>query len=1100
MNHPLFHWKDALPWSDLMKLATAIIVVSLMSLLKKYTMKAKLESSHVEPQNKFDKYQSPHDKSKKKFKVVGPKEGDASYKFTYDVKTPPNQFVPILIGKEHKSIDRRLVLDLYNMNFEIWKPKHDDTDIQHHEWVLEKGGLIPVECIVNSSLVDKSLLLSESTHSTDNQNSATLELQLNLSNDKKVCDTRKLMEKELLRNIVTEKNWKKHQGVTDNMGQINYKDENDESITDIYQEGDESCGISTVPSNTSGHTSLKSTPNKKESQSESKEYSFQSEFDAGSFQTCCLALVAVGKEIRNMYSALELVHKQNPTYDGSVHGCNRNDIRGKTTKNNTNTSNTFAGVALDDVQRCIGDLPFIEKRLSRIYEEIEFLANTEHTAPWQNTPQPSLLASAADDSDDILDTERRKLQSEHESKRCLLGYIDFFKLFVPSLFHHTPYKNAYAVSGDEHVLFEKDAIEIHQVRARQLIKLQKRVAYASLRIIAYAKAMDVAHSGWKLHLEEMDTKHTMLKKRLTFDVEDYNSKFDETAVNEYYDPPIHRSLHDKMHDESESSPLTLRAYTVVGCHNIKLPPQIEGTNSGLSFTSDPVLHISSLRHIIESNPELDFLVLSLFLRGTSTIILFVRCNPISEEGDDHYSVYHIAQQFMRDGNFKLRVKLGDETYHGHSASIMNKLVNIIFNGDSNSIRNEQISLSDAKEAVNYFPSSSTGSVDIKNYFGVNYMIDPIGFTPSHAFRLLRSLVPKSGTTSPNILDLSLIQHRDGSHAISCLGSIRIVHLDPIHSELNETEDKNVNHVEASVALNQIDSLNSLPLDETCSTEDIEMVKDVLMHITVPCRVLDNIQLMDSDSITGTERISDNLTEYPVLKNFSDDDIRRHFIAANRDLKETAIRITESAAWRGLMFPIDTRKCQIELSSKQFFLQGTDRKGNPVFYFRNMCQGLWRKDIEASLSATIYKFDEAVHTLKRDNPEFRCTLVVLMGKPILEMKHPDNIEAEEDTQNINEGRDELSPRTIGYHVHTNFNFVHSLITIISKNYPERLMMALVVPNGGWAKILSGANIRRYIHSSRTRSRVIMLDKEEDLKKYISADQLINLAGGNAPIVD
>jgi hypothetical protein len=166
----------------------------------------------------------------------------------------------------------------------------------------------------------------------------------------------------------------------------------------------------------------------------------------------------------------------------------------------------------------------------------------------------------------------------------------------------------------------------------------------------------------------------------------------------------------------------------------------------------------------------------------------------------------------------------------------------------------------------------------------------------------------------------------------------------------------------------------------------------------------------------------------------------------------------------------------------------------------MCQGLWRKDIEASLSATIYKFDEAVQTLKRDNPEFRCTLVVLMGKPILEMKHPDSIETEEDTQNTNEGRDELSPRTIGYHVHTNFKFVYSLITILSKNYPERLMMALVVPNGGWAKILSGANIRRYIHSSRTRSRVIMLDKEEDLKMYISVDQLINIAGGNAPIVD
>lgn len=169
----------------------------------------------------------------------------------------------------------------------------------------------------------------------------------------------------------------------------------------------------------------------------------------------------------------------------------------------------------------------------------------------------------------------------------------------------------------------------------------------------------------------------------------------------------------------------------------------------------------------------------------------------------------------------------------------------------------------------------------------------------------------------------------------------------------------------------------------------------------------------------------------------------------------------------------------------------------VFYFRNMCQGLWRKDIDASLSATIFKFDAAVQTLKKDNPDFRCTLVVLMGKPILEMTISEN-ETKDDNPNMSERQDESIPKAIGYHVHTNFNFIHSLITIISKNYPERLMMALVVPSGGWTKILGGANIRRYIHSSRTRSRVIMLDKEEDLKKYISPDQLIDIAGGNAPI--
>lgn len=921
------NWSDLSYWSGPIKLFAAIIVVSLITLRTKSSDKSTSRSeSKGESPNDLDKHHaSPHNKNKKKFKVIGPKEGDASYKITYDVKTPPNQFVPILIGKEHKSIDRRLVLDLYNMNFEIWKPKHDDSDIHYNEWIPEKGGIIPIECIMNSSLVDKSLLLTESMHSADNQHSATLELQLDLSNVSKACDTRKLIERELLRNIVTEKNWKTHQGVNLTVGQTINDDNDDTTMSDLYQEDDDSCGIPTVQSNASGHTSLKSTPNKKESHIESKEYSFQSEYDAGSFQSCYLALVTAGKEIRNMYSALELIHKKNSTYDGSANGCNQNDRKSKANKNNTHSTCTFAGVALDDIQRCIGDLPFIEKRLSRIYDEIENLAYTEHTTPWQNSPQPSLLVSAADDRDGVFDAERQKLQNEHESKRCLLGYVDFFKLFVPSLFHHTPYKNACAVSGDEHILFEKDSVEVHQIRARQLLKVQKRVAYASLRISAYTNAMSVAHAGWRLNLDETDTRQTMLKKRLTFDVEDYNSKFDETAVNEYYDPPISRPYREKIRDISESTQVALRAYTVVGCHSIKLPSQSDGNKAGLSFTSDPVLHISSLRHIIESDPELDFLVLSLFLRGTSTITLFVRSYPnLEDEEENQYSAHHIAKQFARDGNFELRVKLGDQTSHGHSASIMNKLVNFIFNGDGKS---EQIALSDAKEAVQYFPSSWNGSVEPKNYFSVNYMIDPIGFTPSHAFRLLRSLVPKA-ETSPNILDLSLMQRRDAPKGMYCLGSIRIVHLDPVQSELIEAKDKDKNSMESSVSCRENGSLYSLPLDETCSAEDIEMVKEVLMHITVPLRASDDIQTVGINSITGAEKISDILIDSPVLKGFSDDDIRRHFVAANRDLKETAVRITESAAWRGLMFPIDTRKCQIELASKQFFWQGIDRQGNP----------------------------------------------------------------------------------------------------------------------------------------------------------------------------
>lgn len=173
----------------------------------------------------------------------------------------------------------------------------------------------------------------------------------------------------------------------------------------------------------------------------------------------------------------------------------------------------------------------------------------------------------------------------------------------------------------------------------------------------------------------------------------------------------------------------------------------------------------------------------------------------------------------------------------------------------------------------------------------------------------------------------------------------------------------------------------------------------------------------------------------------------------------------------------------------------------VFYFRNVCKGLWRKDIDASISAVIYKFEMAIRSLLKFNPNFKCTLVVLMGKPRRNETSSVSIQNENNSvpSHNNDGIfQESAPHNLGYHVHTNFDFVHKLIKILTKNYPERLMMALLVPDGGWGKFLGGANIRRYIHSSRTRSRIIMLDNQEDLLKYISSNQLVDIAGGDMPI--
>ena len=86
------------------------------------------------------------------------------------------------------------------------------------------------------------------------------------------------------------------------------------------------------------------------------------------------------------------------------------------------------------------------------------------------------------------------------------------------------------------------------------------------------------------------------------------------------------------------------------------------------------------------------------------------------------------------------------------------------------------------------------------------------------------------------------------------------------------------------------------------------------------------------------------------------EVRRHYVASGCNMKKAAIRIVETAAWRGQTFPIDQRICRIELQSGQFFQQGSDFAGRPVFYFRNMGLGPWRKDCNASVAAVLHRLE------------------------------------------------------------------------------------------------------------------------------------------------
>ena len=92
---------------------------------------------------------------------------------------------------------------------------------------------------------------------------------------------------------------------------------------------------------------------------------------------------------------------------------------------------------------------------------------------------------------------------------------------------------------------------------------------------------------------------------------------------------------------------------------------------------------------------------------------------------------------------------------------------------------------------------------------------------------------------------------------------------------------------------------------------------------------------------------------PVRKLLRDGDIQRVLKATIYDTNETALRLTRTAICRGSVFPIDTRKCRVELHNRQLFQHGSDRRGNQVLYLRNLCRGPWRQDEDATVSAILY---------------------------------------------------------------------------------------------------------------------------------------------------
>lgn len=328
----------------------------------------------------------------------------------------------------------------------------------------------------------------------------------------------------------------------------------------------------------------------------------------------------------------------------------------------------------------------------------------------------------------------------------------------------------------------------------------------------------------------------------------------------------------------------------------------------------------------------------------------------------------------------------------------------------------------------------------------------------------------------------------------------------------------------------VDNLAHQPFDKAVN----ELIR-ILEEVAIPIRVNDSSKSSGFDhTFTSTSQTTE-FAQVSILRTLTRYDIERYFIASNCSLKLTAVALIESAAWRGTTFPIDTRACRIELQSGQFFQQGRDLDGHPVFYFRNMCLGPWRKDENAVVAAVLHRLESNLLKLSAENPRVQCTLIVLAGKPYNwkqmtersestndktehaeqataastqgegdgEISENDSADAEnesldEATAKINMSNPRIDRDEV-WNVHTTKTMISSLVNLLLTHYPERLNKALVVIGHGNKKYIRSSlggvlSLSSLVQPSRTRDKIRFLTSYNDLQIYIDRSQLVTLAGG------
>jgi len=793
------------------------------------------------------------------------------------------------------------------------------------------------------------------------------------------------------------------------------------------------------------------------------------------------------------------------------------------------------GVALDDAWRCLNDVAVVNAGLRqyRLYslmqsdKDDDIIAAAASNKNVESKEEEKNKSGSNNDGNEEVQ-KRKELYEHYQRRRALLGIRDFLSLFVPPLPKDSPAVPHFSTCVASETSLERDCkfsgVELHQLRLRIASALQLRVGSAALYVRAYARAKAVVQEGWEL--DPMDQDQTSLEEgtldednekgdkemkesptqisrkmtRLAYDNERDNLVRDVGVRNECYEPAAFPS----------------QGYQLVGWHRFATPPTSEEREKfWLCPGKDPIETIPSLRQIVTRHSDLHFIVVSYHNDelNLATYFLLVRSLPIgADESFDDTMNNFINSSAKERVRFELRLSLAP----GHSWSSLAKVaiqfVTVTFLGgkkvDTGAERNSRIVfpgvLMSNVTKLNHFGGSLRENTSPTNYVAVNAHMNKSAAT---------SLLLRSITVGTCSIDYAVAVNADNAQG-RVLSVIRMV---------------NVDSQQSAIPSSYMPSLESETVEEDTSLSadhEVEGASDVsfwskVFRFGIPSKKPsvggasgENQDELYSDEIDIIYEILDgvrvpareeNRTENKLVRlNLTRADIERFVIACECDLNAAVARIIKSQTWRFATFPIDQRLCRVELDSLQFFQQGKDQQNNPIFVFRNSLPAHWAGNVRSTMLMILHRLETFFSS---SSGLVKVTVIILTGRSSKEIErankksnrkkkaatpsqeHPDESLADDggDEDDIGSQAPEIDLTTADYHIHSNFQLVQQMYELLSFHYPERLNKALIVPSKAFPK----RRISSFALLPITQTRVVVLNTQADLKKYVNESELQKL---------